>query len=77
MVAYRPLRDLSDFVPEGPGDRSQAIYCLEHVQLRIRPVGARSDPYLRLFTRRDRRTPIGPDHTVPYGTDSFLLASRQ
>ena len=39
MVAYRPLRDLSDFVPEGLDDRSQAIYCLEHVQLRIRPVG--------------------------------------
>ena len=39
MVAYRPLLDLSDFVPEGLDDRSQAIYCLEHVQLRIRPVG--------------------------------------
>jgi hypothetical protein len=39
MVADRPLRDLLDFVPEGLDDRSQAIYCLEHVQLRIRPVG--------------------------------------
>jgi hypothetical protein len=26
-------------VPKGLNDRSQAIYCLEHVQLRIRPVG--------------------------------------
>jgi hypothetical protein len=33
---------------------------------------ARSDPHQRLFTRRDRRPPIGPDHTVPYGTDSQL-----
>ena len=31
--------DLSDFVPEGLYDRSQAIYCLEPVQSRIRPVG--------------------------------------
>jgi len=30
---------LSVFVPEGLNDRSQAIYFLEHVQLRIRPVG--------------------------------------
>jgi hypothetical protein len=27
------------FVPEGPDDGSQAIYCLEQVQSRIRPVG--------------------------------------
>jgi hypothetical protein len=33
------------FVPEGLNGRIQAIYCLEHVRLRIRPVGARSDPY--------------------------------
>jgi hypothetical protein len=26
-------------VPEGLNDRSQAIHCLEQVQLRIRPVG--------------------------------------
>jgi len=30
---------LSDFVPEGLNDRSQAIYCLECVQTEIRPVG--------------------------------------
>jgi hypothetical protein len=35
----RDLSDLSDFVPEGLYDRSQAIYCLEPVQSRIRPVG--------------------------------------
>jgi hypothetical protein len=29
---------LSDLVPEGPNDRSQAIYCLEQVQSKIRPV---------------------------------------
>ena len=27
------------FVPEGPNDRSQAIYCLEQVRLKIRAVG--------------------------------------
>ena len=26
---------------------------------------ARSDPYLRSIHRPDRRTPIGPNHTVP------------
>src|SRR5260221_12715867 len=26
----RPVGGLSDFVPAGLGDRSQAIYCLEH-----------------------------------------------
>jgi hypothetical protein len=29
---------------------------------------ARSDPYPRLINRRNRCTPIGPNHTVPYGT---------
>src|SRR5260221_11589953 len=29
---------------------------------------ARSDLYPRLIRRPDRRTPIGPNHTVPYGT---------
>jgi hypothetical protein len=28
----------------------------------------RSDPYPRLINRPDRSTPIGPNHTVPYGT---------
>ncbi len=29
---------------------------------------ARYDPYSRLIRRPDRRTPIGTNHTVPYGT---------
>src|SRR5260370_4762068 len=28
----------------------------------------RSDPYPGLISRPDRSTPIGPNHTVPYGT---------
>ncbi len=32
---------------------------------------ARSDPYPRLISSRDRSTPIGPNHTVPYGTVPF------
>ena len=28
-----------DLVPEGPNDRSQAIYCLEQVLSRFRPAG--------------------------------------
>jgi hypothetical protein len=28
----------------------------------------RCDPYLWLIRRRDRSTPMGPNHTVPYGT---------
>src|SRR5260221_5498892 len=34
---------------------------------------ARSDPCPRLNNRPNRGTPIGPNHTVPYGTD-FALA---
>src|SRR5260370_30948739 len=32
------------------------------------PIRARSDPYPRLIGRPGRRTPIGFNHTVPYGT---------
>jgi hypothetical protein len=67
----------SAFVPEGLNDRSQAIYCLERVQLRIRPVRARSDSYPWLINRPDRGTSIGPNHTVPYGTDRSWPYSRQ
>jgi len=35
----RTVTGLSDFVPKGLNDRSQAIYCLEQIQSRIRPVG--------------------------------------
>jgi hypothetical protein len=34
-----------DLVPDGPNEGSQAIYCLEHAQLRIRPVGHGLIPY--------------------------------
>jgi hypothetical protein len=32
----------------------------------------RSDPYPRFISGPDRGTPIGPDHTVPYGTVPFF-----
>ena len=35
----RQHKDVGVFVPEGLYEGSQAIHCLEHVQLRIRPVG--------------------------------------
>jgi hypothetical protein len=35
----RQHQDADVSVPEGPDDGSQAIYCLEQVQSRIRPVG--------------------------------------
>src|SRR5258707_9618144 len=38
-VGFVSHRDNSPVVPEGPNDRSQAIYCLEQVQSKIRPVG--------------------------------------
>src|SRR4029077_11109568 len=65
--------------PEGTYDGSQAIYCLE-----TRPIEspsrlvrhsqdgdggrARSDLDPWLINRPNRGTPIGPNHTVPYGT---------
>jgi hypothetical protein len=36
---FVPKRDLSELVPEGLNDRSQAIYCLGFVKKLIRPVG--------------------------------------
>ena len=33
---------------------------------------ARSDPYPRLIRLPDRGTPIGSNHTVPYGTDPSI-----
>jgi hypothetical protein len=71
---------VSDFVPQGLNDRSdstelaevQAIYCLEPGQHRSRPVGDGVIGYPRLISRPDRNTPIGPNHTVPYGTVSVF-----
>jgi hypothetical protein len=34
----RQPNDVGVFVPEGPNEGSQAIYCLEQVQSRVRPV---------------------------------------
>jgi hypothetical protein len=58
--------------PEGINDGSQAIYCLEGVQPRIRPVGHGLIPSPGLTNRPDRGAPIGPNHTVPYGTGSVF-----
>jgi hypothetical protein len=56
--------------PEGTNDRSQPrkLSGLERIQSRIRPVGHGSDPYPGLIDRPNRGMPIGPNHTVPYGT---------
>ena len=37
-MGRRQRKEAGVFVPEGPNDRSQAIYCLEQVQSKIRPV---------------------------------------
>ena len=50
--------------PGGTNDRSQAIYCLEQGSIENPSRRARSDSYPRLI----RRTPVGPNHIVPYGT---------
>jgi hypothetical protein len=57
--------------PGGSNDRSQAIYCLERVQSRIRPVGHGLIPFSGLINRPNRGAPIGANHTVPYGTVPF------
>ena len=38
---------------------------------------ARSDPYPWLIRRPDHGAPVGPNHTVPYGTVPFLRGTRQ
>ena len=58
--------------PEGTSDGSQAIYCLEAVQPRLRPVGHGLTPSPGLTNRPDRGAPIGPNHTIPYGTGSVF-----
>ncbi len=54
--------------PEGTNDGSQAIYCLETRPIENPSRRARSDPYPGLINRPNGGTPIGPNHTVPYGT---------
>jgi hypothetical protein len=54
--------------PEGTNDRSQAIYCLETRSIEDPSRRARSDPYSGLINRPHGGAPVGPNHTVPYGT---------
>src|SRR5260221_12629150 len=59
-------------VPKGLNDRSQAIYCLEHVQLRIRPVGhglIRTQLINRPIVARQS------DPITPYLRDGFSIES--
>jgi hypothetical protein len=59
------------FVPEGPNDRSQAIYCLEQVRLKIRPGGhglILTDGWLIVLIVARLSDPS----YRPYGTDPFL-----
>jgi hypothetical protein len=65
------------YVPEGPNDRSQAIYCLESDQNGIRPVGVRCDriDWGRPLSAGNEST--GFNQTVPYGTDLLVRVSRQ
>jgi hypothetical protein len=64
----------SIFVPKGRRDSSLAVYCLEYVQERNRPVGngliGRKERYAILSGERASRT----THIVPYGTDRSLTA---
>jgi hypothetical protein len=54
--------------PEGTNERSQAIYCLETHSIEDPSRRARSDPYSGLINRPRGGAPVGPNHTVPYGT---------
>jgi hypothetical protein len=63
--------------PVGTNDRSQAIYCLEQVQLRIRPVGDGMIGSGRRATIRDDKSTRGKDQTVPTGRIHFETDSRQ
>jgi hypothetical protein len=59
------------FVPEGPNDRSQAIYCLEQVRLKIRAVGhglILTHGWLAVLIVARLSDPS----YRPYGTDPFL-----
>jgi hypothetical protein len=62
--------------PEGTNDGSQAIYCLERVQSRIRPVGHGMIPTPTWISRPSGGMSIGRNHTVPSGTVS-VFAPKQ
>jgi hypothetical protein len=61
-------RVLTVCCPEGTNERSQAIYCLETHSIEDPSRRARSDPYSGLINRPHGGAPVGPNHTVPYGT---------
>jgi hypothetical protein len=61
---------LSDFVPEGLNDSSQAIYCLVSVRKRNRPVGNGMIGSDRRATIRTINQSGARDQTVPCRTDS-------
>ena len=58
----------------GIDEGSQAIYCLECVKKRTRPVGYGLSWSSGVFTTQARRNSLLPNHTVPYGT-ARLFAS--
>jgi len=55
-------------IPEGLNDRSQAIYCLEQGQSRIRPVGHGLIRSGRLFVTPDQRAAATDQSYRPSGT---------
>ncbi len=62
--------------PKGTNDRSQAIYCLETRSIEDPSRRARSDPYSGLINRPQGGAPVGPNHTVPYGTKTPNTCTR-
>ena len=59
-------------VPEGPDDRSQAIYCLEYAEKRRTvPEGRCESGYTTYSPPMVRKRSCRPNHTVPYGTGSL------
>jgi hypothetical protein len=64
-------RDAPDFVPEGPDDRSQAIYCLEYAQKRRTVPAGRCESGYTTYSPPGRKTSCRPNHIVPYGTGSL------
>src|SRR5580704_16408227 len=69
-------RVLTVCCPEGTNERSQAIYCLETHSIEDPSRRARSDPYSGLINRPHGGAPVGPNHTVPYGTKTLNTCPR-
>jgi hypothetical protein len=64
-------RDAPDFVPVGPDDRSQAIYCLEYTKKRRAVPEERCESGYTTYSPPMVETPCRPNHTVPYETGSL------